>query len=117
LNRSELSDDDVQKLRSHLVSRFVFFANTGEKHFVIRKLASTLISLYWKPNTSWRHILWNLGVCLLQQTWVPEAHALRVQFEKDVLPSLNETQVDALLTFAEIFAEEAVKWSTESRNG
>lgn len=116
MHRNDLSEDDTQQLRSHLVSRFVSFANNAEKNFVIRKLASTLIALYWKPNISWRFILWNLGVCLLQHTWVSETDSLKVHFENDVLPSLNEAQINALLAFSEMFAEEAIRMTNEPRN-
>ncbi|KAN0067317.1 armadillo-type protein [Elaphomyces granulatus] len=109
----DLSDSDIRSLASHLVGRFVFLVNSGEKPLVTRKLVSTLVAIFLKPNTPWNRVIWHLAVSLSSGQVVSEAQSLQTDFEVTALPALNIIQIVSLLRFSSTLAEEALKWAQD----
>ncbi|KAL1967654.1 hypothetical protein VTN77DRAFT_2911 [Rasamsonia byssochlamydoides] len=112
---NELSEKDIQDLLTYLMDRFVALVNSGEKALVIRKLASSLIAIFLKPNTSWNRAICDLAASLSNRNQVPKEQYLPTDFEGAALPALNELQIVALLQFSTTMAEEAVKHGSQVR--
>jgi len=114
-SRSQLNEGEVRELLARLINYFVLLVNRGEKPLVIRKLASSLVAVFLKPNDFWTRPLRNLAVSLANGSHVPQEQSQVVDFQNAALPALNDAQIVALLYFSTTLAEEAVKWSSEAR--
>ncbi|KAL2220041.1 nuclear transport receptor LGL2 [Thermoascus aurantiacus ATCC 26904] len=112
---SQLNEGEVRELLARLINYFVLLVNRGEKPLVIRKLASSLVAVFLKPNDFWTRPLRNLAVSLANGSHVPQEQSQVVDFQNAALPALNDAQIVALLYFSTTLAEEAVKWSSEAR--
>ncbi|KAJ9295525.1 hypothetical protein DTO271G3_5981 [Paecilomyces variotii] len=112
---SNLTENDARELLERLINHFVLFAGRDEKPLVLRKLASSLVAIFLKPNAPWRRALWNLAVCLAHGRYIPEEQSLSIDFQTATLPHLGHSQIVALLYFSAALAEETSKWSMESR--
>lgn len=97
------------------MERFVALVNWGEKPLVLRKLASSLVAVFLRPNTSWNRAICDLAESLSNRNQVPKEQYLPSDFEGAALPALNELQIAALLLFSTTMAEEAVKRSAQVR--
>ena len=113
--RQQLSGDDSLELVGRLVDHYVFLVNSGEQALVIRKLASSLATIFLKPNTPWSHALWTLAASLANGKYVTEEQSRTLDLGNTILPALSEHQVVALLYFSNTLAEEINKWSSETR--
>lgn len=113
--RQHLSGGDALELVGRLVDHYVFLVNSGEQALVIRKLASSLATIFLKPNTPWAHALWTLAASLANGKYVTEEQSRTLDLGNTILPALSEHQVVALLYFSNTLAEEINKWSSETR--
>lgn len=93
----------------------MFLVNGGGQPFVIRKLATSLATIFLKANSPWAHAIWNLAASLANGKYISEEQCQSVDLQNAVLPAMAERQVMALLYFANILGEEINKWSSESR--
>lgn len=98
-----------------LVDHYVFLVNGGGQPFVIRKLATSLATIFLKANSPWAYAIWNLAASLANGKYISEEQCQSVDLQNAVLPAMAERQVMALLYFANILGEEINKWSSESR--
>lgn len=89
--------------------------NGGERSLVVRKLASSLATIFLKPNAPWTRALCNLAASLADGKYVSEEHCKDVDLRNTVLPTLSEGQVTSLLYFSNTLGEEIHKWSSEAR--
>ncbi|OKL64202.1 hypothetical protein UA08_00277 [Talaromyces atroroseus] len=105
---SDLSDESVQQLKAHLISRFVALVDAQERPHVIRKLASVLVAVFFNDE-SWSRPLRDIAASFHSNG--REAYS-GIDFEGTVLPALNEVQITGLLSFSVTVAEEAVKNSS-----
>ncbi|KAL1860145.1 member of the karyopherin-beta [Paecilomyces lecythidis] len=112
---SNLAETEARELIERLINHFVLFAGRDEKPVVLRKLASSLVAIFLKPNAPWRRALWHLAACLAHGGYIPEDQSLSVDFQTAALPHLGHSQIVALLYFSAALAEEASKWYMESR--
>ncbi|PKY06229.1 putative importin 13 [Aspergillus campestris IBT 28561] len=113
----QLSDQEGQELLGRLIDHYVFLVNGGGQPFVIRKLATSLATIFLKANSPWAHAIWNLAASLANGKYISEEQCQSVDLQNAVLPAMAERQVMALLYFANILGEEINKWSSESRRG
>ena len=82
---------------------------------MVRKLASSLATIFLKPNAPWNHALWNLAASLANGKHLSEEQCQSFGLQDAVLPAMSERQVVSLLYFSNILAEEINRWSPESR--
>lgn len=82
---------------------------------MVRKLASSLATIFLKPNAPWNQALWNLAASLANGKHLSEEQCQSFDLQDAVLPAMSERQVVSLLYFSNILAEEINRWSPESR--
>ncbi|GMF70949.1 unnamed protein product [Aspergillus oryzae] len=78
-------------------------------------LASSLATIFLKPNAPWNQALWNLAASLANGKHLSEEQCQSFDLQDAVLPAMSERQVVSLLYFSNILAEEINRWSPESR--
>lgn len=110
-----MSENDALELVGRLVDHYVFLVNGGEQALVIRKLASSLATIFLKPNTPWNRALWNLAASLANGKHLTEEQCQTLDLGNAILPAMSENHVVALLHFSNTLAEEINKWSPETR--
>ncbi|RAL02109.1 putative importin 13 [Aspergillus ibericus CBS 121593] len=110
-----LSSEEAQELLGRLIEHYVFLVNGGERPLVIRKLASSLATIFLKPNAPWTRALCNLAASLAGGKHVSEEYCKSIALRDAVLPAMSERQVTSLLYFSNILAEEIHRWSSEPR--
>lgn len=115
LDRQQLSENDALELVRRLVDHYVFLVNGGEQAFVVRKLASSLATIFLKPNTPWNRALWNLAASLPNGKHLTEEQSQTLDLGNAILPAMSENHIVALLYFSNTLAEEINKWSPETR--
>ncbi|KAL4806137.1 armadillo-type protein [Aspergillus unguis] len=108
-----LADSDARELIGRLIDHYVFLVNGGER-LVIRKLASTLATIFLKADTPWTRAILSLGASLANGKYVAEVDCASVSLQ-NILPALSEGQVVSLLYFSNILAEDISRLGTESR--
>ncbi|PYH88187.1 hypothetical protein BO71DRAFT_488962 [Aspergillus ellipticus CBS 707.79] len=110
-----LSPEEGKELLAQLIHHYVFLVDGGERPMVIRKLASSLATIFLKPNAPWTRALCNLAASLADGKHLAEERCLPLDLRLDVLPALSERQLTCLLYFANILAEEINRWTSEQR--
>ncbi|EAW12818.1 putative importin 13 [Aspergillus clavatus NRRL 1] len=115
LDWQKLSQHDAQELLGRLIDHYVILVNSGERPLVIRKLATTLATIFLKPSAPWIRALWTLAASLAGGKYVSEEHFHSADLLEAVLPAMSQTQIVALLYFCNILAEDMNKWSPELR--
>ncbi|RAL14222.1 putative importin 13 [Aspergillus homomorphus CBS 101889] len=110
-----LSTEEAQELLGRLIEHYVILVNGGERSLVIRKLASSLATIFLKPDTPWTRAVCNLAASLANGKYVSEEHCKNIDLRNTVLPALSERQVTSLLYFSNTLGEEIHKWSSEAR--
>lgn len=98
-----------------MVDHYVALVNVGESALVVRKLASSLVTIFLKPTTSWARAVLNVAASLANGNYVPEEQCQSVDLENAVLPAMSQNQVVALLYFSTTLGEDLDKWSAEMR--
>ncbi|KAE8317807.1 armadillo-type protein [Aspergillus transmontanensis] len=111
----QLNEDEARELLGRLIDHYVLLVNGGERPLVVRKLASSLATIFLKPNAPWNHALWNLAASLANGKHLLEEQCQSFDLQNAVLPAMSERQVVSLLYFSNILAEEINRWSPESR--
>ncbi|KAL4784627.1 armadillo-type protein [Aspergillus varians] len=109
-----LAGHDAHELIGRLIDHYVFLVNGGER-VVIRKLASTLATIFLKADAPWTRAILSLGASLVHGKNVREEECASIDFQTGILPALSENQVISLLYFSNILAEEISRLGTESR--
>ncbi|KAL4903967.1 hypothetical protein BDW74DRAFT_36426 [Aspergillus multicolor] len=108
-----LADNDAYELIGRLIDHYVSLVSGGER-IVIRKLASTLATIFLKANAPWTRAILSLGASLANGKNAPEEQYSSIRLH-DILSALSENQVTALLYFSKILAEEIGRSGAESR--
>ena len=103
------------ELIGRLIDHYVFLVNGGEQALVIRKLASSLATIFLKPNAPWTLALRNIAASLANRKHLSETECQSLDLANTILPAMAESQVVALLYFSNILAEEVNKWNAETR--
>ena len=80
---------------------------------VLRKLASSLVTIFLKPKSPWMRAILNVAVSLVMGKYVPEEECQAIDIGTAVLPAMNEGHLVALLYFAHVLAEEINRWRPE----
>ncbi|KNG82495.1 putative importin 13 [Aspergillus nomiae NRRL 13137] len=111
----QLNEDEARELLGRLIDHYVLLVNGGERPLVVRKLASSLATIFLKPNAPWNHAIWNLAASLANGKHLSEEQCQSFDLQGAVLPAMSERQVVSLLYFSNILAEEINRWSPESR--
>ncbi|KAE8150709.1 putative importin 13 [Aspergillus avenaceus] len=111
----QLSENEAQELLRRLIDHYVLLVNGGERALVIRKLATSLATIFLKPNAPWNHALWHLAASLANGKHLPEERCRSFDLHSAVLPAMSEEQVMSLLHFSTILGEELTRWNSESR--
>ncbi|KAI2788108.1 hypothetical protein POX_f08495 [Penicillium oxalicum] len=88
-----------------LVTHFVELVRHGEQPMVIRKLASSLVTLFRHSKCQVERLLWQVAASLAHGGFVDEPQARTVDFAVTVLPNLNTQQATALLFLSVTLAE------------
>ncbi|OJI88998.1 hypothetical protein ASPTUDRAFT_60784 [Aspergillus tubingensis CBS 134.48] len=96
-----LSPEEAQELLGRLIDHYVFLVNGGERPLVIRKLASSLATIFLKPNAPWSRALCNLAASLANGKHVSEEHCKSIDLRGAVLPAMSERHIH--------------RWSSEPR--
>ncbi|KAL3471404.1 armadillo-type protein [Aspergillus californicus] len=110
-----LSNDDAQELVGRLIDHYVFLVNGGEAPLVIRKLASTLATIFLKVDAPWTRAVLSLGASLANGKNIREQECVSIDLQHAILPAMSERQVVSLLYFSNTLAEEISRLSQESR--
>lgn len=84
---------------------------------MVRKLASSLATIFLRPGSPWTHALLNLAASLANGKYIPEEQCQSLDLEAAILPVMSETQVVSLLYFSNILAEDLDKCSADRRGG
>lgn len=113
--RSQLNEDDAREILGRLIDHYVLLVNAGEQPLVVRKLASSLATIFLSPGVPWARALLNLAASLANGKYITEEQCQSLDLETAVLPVMSETQVVSLLYFSNILAEELDKSSAEAR--
>ncbi|KAA8641852.1 putative importin 13 [Aspergillus tanneri] len=111
----QLNENEAQELLGRLIDHYVFLVNGGERPLVIRKLASSLATIFLKPNAPWTRALWNLAASLANGKYLSEEQSQSFDLQNAVLPALSEMQIASLLYFSNTLAEEINRSHSESR--
>lgn len=111
--RSRLTEYDTKELLGRLIDHYVFLVNRGERSLVLRKLASSLVTIFLKPTAPWTRAILNVAASLVNGKYVSEEQCQEIDIGSTVLPAMNEGQVVALLYFSHILAEEINRWRPE----
>lgn len=112
--RHNLTENDARELIARLVDHYIFLANGGER-LVIRKLASTLATIFLKTGAPWTRAILSIGASLANSKYVDEEACISVNLES-ILPSLSGGQIVALLYFSNILAEDICRLGMECRH-
>ncbi|PYH58407.1 importin 13 [Aspergillus niger CBS 101883] len=96
-----LSPEEAQELLGRLIDHYVFLVNGGERPLVIRKLASSLATIFLKPNAPWSRALCNLAASLADGKHVSEEYCKSIDLRNAVLPAMSERHIH--------------RWSSEPR--
>lgn len=99
-----------------MVGHYAVLVNSGEGPLVVRKLATTLATIFLKPRAPWTRAIWNVAASLAGGKYVPEHQARSVDLLNSILPAMSQPQIVALLYFCNVLAEDMNKWSPEFRN-
>ncbi|KAL3452856.1 armadillo-type protein [Aspergillus insuetus] len=111
----QLSSDDARELIGRLIDHYVFLVNGGERPLVIRKLASSLATIFLKAGAPWTRAILSLGASLAGGKYISEENCQSITLQDAILPALAENQVISLLYFSNILAEEINRLGSESR--
>lgn len=114
LCRYNLAENDSHELIGRLIDHYVVLVNGGER-VVIRKLASTLATIFLKTDAPWTRAILSLGASLANGKNVREEDCESLNLENNILPALSESHIISLLYFSNILAEETGRLGTESR--
>ncbi|KAF4234001.1 hypothetical protein CNMCM6457_004150 [Aspergillus fumigatiaffinis] len=117
LDWQKLNQHDVEELLGRLVGHYAVLVNSGERPLVIRKLATTLATIFLKPGAPWTRAIWNVAASLAGSKYVPENQARSVDLLNSILPAMSQAQIVALLYFCNVLGEDINKWSPEFREG
>ncbi|KAH8433135.1 putative importin 13 [Aspergillus melleus] len=110
----QLSENEIQEVLARLIDHFVFLVNGGEQALVIRKLASSLATIFLKPKAPWTRAIKSLAASLANGKYVPEQQCQSFDLQNAILPAMPERYVASLLSFCNILGEE-INRSSESR--
>lgn len=112
--RYSLAENDSRELIGRLIDHYVVLVNGGER-VVIRKLASTLATIFLKTDAPWTRAILSLGASLANGKKVHEEDCGSLNLQNNILPALSESHIISLLYFSNILAEETGRLGTESR--
>ncbi|KAI9374270.1 armadillo-type protein [Aspergillus egyptiacus] len=110
-----LSTDDAQELIGRLIDHYVFLVSSGERPLVIRKLASTLATIFLKADSPWTRAILSLGASLANGKNVREQECISIDLQNTLFPAMSEVQVVSLLYFSNILAEDINRLGSDSR--
>lgn len=113
-SRQHLSETDARELLGRLIDHYVFLVNGGERSLVLRKLASTLVTIFLKSSAPWTRAILNVAASLVNGKYLSEEQCQAIDLGTAVLPAMNEAQVVALLYFSHTLAEEINRWRPEA---
>lgn len=103
----------MHELLGRLIDHYIILMNAAEQPLVIRKLASSLATVFLKPNSPWTYALINLAASLANGKYIAEDQCQSLDLGDVVLPVMSEPQVVSLLYFSKILGEEIERWSGE----
>ncbi|KAL4933131.1 putative importin 13 [Aspergillus undulatus] len=109
-----LADNDARELVARLIDHYVSLVSGGDR-VVIRKLASTLATIFLKADAPWTRAILSLGASLTNGKSVREEDCASIDLQNGIPSALSEGQVIALLYFSNILAEDISRLGTESR--
>lgn len=115
VSSGEIKEAMTTEISERLINHFIAMVNEGEQAFVIRKLASSLITIFRHQATPWKRALWQLAASLAHGGWVSEQEAQTVDF-LELMPALNTAQATALVFFSIALAEETLRLDTEPQD-
>lgn len=115
--RQQLSEIEAKELLARLIDHYILLVNAGEQPLVIRKLATSLATIFLKPNAPWERAVLNLAASFAHGSYLHEEQVPSVDLQTTVLPVLSERQLVTLLYFSNVLAEEINRWSSEARKG
>ncbi|KAJ5151481.1 uncharacterized protein N7482_010733 [Penicillium canariense] len=101
------------QVMEHLINHFVTIVKESEQAMVVRKLASSLVTLFKHSACPCERVLWQVAASLAHGRFVSEQQAQTVDFSTGVLPSLDTQKVTALLFFSVTLAETTLRLEDE----
>lgn len=104
------------EILAQLVNHFVAIVNEGEQAMVIRKLASSLTTIFRHPKSQCKRAIWQLAASLAHGGYVSEQQSQTVDFLSGVLPALNTQQALALSFFSVALAEDGLRLEVEPQD-
>lgn len=115
VNVSSQDIDEATSLQvfEHLIHNFVMIVKAGEQAMVVRKLASSLVTIFKHSTCPCERVLWQVAASLAHGGYVSEQQARTVDFATGVLPNLDTQQVTALLFFSVTLAEATLRLEDE----
>ncbi|KAJ5099528.1 Armadillo-like helical [Penicillium argentinense] len=112
----DIEEPMILQILERLVNHFVAIVNEGEQAMVIRKLASSLTTIFRHPKSPWTKAIWNLAASLANGGFVSEEQTQTVNFVDGVLPALNTQQALALSFFSVALAEDGLRLEVEPQD-
>ncbi|KAJ5983521.1 hypothetical protein N7481_005620 [Penicillium waksmanii] len=112
----DIEESMTVEILAQLVNHFVAIVNEGEQAMVIRKLASSLTTIFRHPKSPWKRAIWQLAASLAHGGYVSEQESQTVDFLNGVLPALSTQQALALSFFSVALAEDGLRLEVEPQD-
>lgn len=109
----DIDEATTLQVLEHLIHHFVTIVKEGEQAMVVRKLASSLVTLFRHSACPCERVLRQVAASLAHGGFVSEQQAQTVDFATGVLPSLDTQQATALLFFSVTLAEATLRLEDE----
>ncbi|KAJ5266597.1 Armadillo-like helical [Penicillium angulare] len=109
----DLDEPTSWQILERLINHFIAIVDQGEQLMVVRKLASSLVTIFRHKASSWKRAIWQLAASLANGGYVSESNAQTVDFLTGVLPALNTQKATALVFFSVALAEEGLRLQME----
>ncbi|KAJ5902796.1 hypothetical protein N7495_003324 [Penicillium taxi] len=110
---AEIEEAATWQILERLTNHFIAIVNEGEQTMVIRKLASSLVTIFRHSASTWTRAIWQLAASLANGSYVGEQEALTVDLLNTLLPALTSSKATALVFFSVALAEEAIRLEAE----
>jgi len=113
---ASLTEDDALILLTKLLDWLMQSIWQNEGLLVTRKICSTLVTFFMVPKSPWFKCIRHLMCCCMAGHAIPENSTYNFPTNTEVAAALYPEQLSAVLTFAQILAEETTKIDNESQH-
>ncbi|KAJ5689414.1 Armadillo-like helical [Penicillium macrosclerotiorum] len=112
----ELNEATILQILERLINHLITIVNEAEQAMVVRKLASSLVTIFKHPASNWKRALWQVAASLANGSFVSEQQSQTIPFSSGVLPNLDTQKTMALVFFSVALAEETLRLEAEPQD-